>query len=126
MFSRTIIIVLLCSFLEGCGSAHFPIQEVRYNDVNIVWYWEEVGWDGVRDVVEVSKGFKHEVVLECTRQLITDLEVVHDSIVIKTTEPVNGIYASRNSGLGIPVRIDTTATEYEYNQRYHPEYFKKK
>jgi hypothetical protein len=124
MVSRIIIIAIIGNFLGGCWDNYFPQKEVRYKDVKIAWYWRSLG-DNRRDFVEVSKGVKSEVVLNCTGTPITDIKVVNDSIVIKTRGEVQqGVYESRGSGLGIPVRIDPTASEFEWDTIYNHEFYK--
>jgi hypothetical protein len=123
MVSRIIIGVLLCSLLGGCWENYHPLKEVRYKDARITWYFRYVG-DNRRDFVEVSKGSDRELVLECFGTPITDIKVVNDSIVIKTlpTDP-SSILQSKGSGLGIPVLIDQTGSEYEWDTLYNHEQY---
>jgi hypothetical protein len=126
MVSRIIIIALLCGFLGGCWNNYFPEKGVRYKDMKITWYWRSIG-DNRRDFVEVSKGFKSEIVLSCTGMQITDIKLVKNSLVIRSCGPIlNDIYESRSSGLGIPVRVDSTATEAEYDKFFNRKFYEKK
>ena len=123
MVSRIIIVALLSSFLSGCWNNYFPKKEVRYKDVKITWYWRSLG-DNRRDFVEVGKGFEREIVLDCGGTPITDISVVNDSIVIKTLGSlISGVYELRGSGLGIPVRIDSSASEFEWDTLYNHEQY---
>lgn len=123
MVSRIIIVVLLCSLLVGCWENHHPLKEVRYKDARITWYFCEVG-DSRRDYVKVDKGSARELVLECIGTPITDIKVVNDSIVIKTLPmATSSIFQSKNSGLGIPVLIDQTGSEYEWDTLYNHEQY---
>jgi hypothetical protein len=123
MNSRIIILVLLCSLLGGCWEDYHPLKEVRYKDARITWYFREVG-DSRRDYVKVDKESERELVLECIGTPITDIKVVNDSIVIKMlpTAP-SSIFQSKSSGLGIPVLIDQTASEFEADTIYNHEQY---
>ena len=128
MPAKFILLGVFCSLLWGCADNYFenyfPEKEIQYKGVRITWYYRFLG-DNRRDFVEVSKGFRHEIVMDCIAMMITDINIVNDSLVIKMHELTqSGIYASKDNGLGIPIRIDPWATHNEFNKIYNPKFYK--
>jgi hypothetical protein len=126
MSVKIIFLTFFCSLLWGCGDNYFVEKEITYKDARITWYYRFLG-DNRRDFVEVSKGFQHEIVMNCYPMRITDISIAKDSIVIKMHEMTQrDIFESQNNGFGIPVRIDPTATQDDFNKKFYPQYYKPK
>ena len=122
MVYRVIVIVILSSLVEGCWENFNLERQILYKDAKIIWYWRSLG-DDRRDFVEVIKGSQRAVVLNCTTT-ITDVNIINDSIVIRTgyISPSN-IYSSNGNGLGVPVWIDPTATEEEIDKFQNRQFY---
>lgn len=126
MASKIITAVLVCGLLGGCGGNYFPQKEVQYKNVVITWYFQYVG-DSRRDYVKVEKGSEREVVLECIGTPITNINVVNNSVIVRLRRmATQNIYKRRSSGMGIPVLIDSTASEYEWDRIYNAGFYEMK
>src|ERR1700722_16774284 len=102
MPAKFIFLGLFCTLFWGCGDNYFPEKEIQYKNARVTWYYRFLG-DNRRDFVEVSKGFRQKIVMNCIGLFITDINIVNDALVIKTHgETPNGIYEFEDNGLGIP------------------------
>ena len=109
--------------LASCSDKKIIKKEIKTKDVNIVWYNKSY-ISNIRSIVEVSSNGINDIAVDCSDLLITDINLDSNIITIMMYKPKNSvIYSYKPFAAGYAIKIDSSASENEYDKIYQPEFY---
>lgn len=124
MRKNTTILIIFLACLVSCNEPENVRKELIYHGMQISWYYKSF-ITSTRAYVQVKTKNNSYSLIECNEQIITDINLVSDTIFIKMFKPSHGgIYIVTSYYVGLFVKIDSTATVNEYNKIYQPEFYR--
>jgi hypothetical protein len=119
-----LISLFFCYSLFSCNHKKLIKKEIKTADVTIRWYKESY-ISNIRTFIEVSKNKTTDIAINCNNLLVTDISIENKMITVKMYKPENNIiYSFKPFIAGYTIKIDSSASENEYNKVYQPEYYK--